>query len=137
MRNAKEIITELKKGFGLKTDLELARFLDVSPTTISTWKSRNSIDYKMIIPLCQKHQIDLNALFLGEKMELPPNETPFESLLQLLTVEIEKRLSLKLDDIKATNELIYDLLEKEDVKRKIDAAKSKMSSKTNGTTKSQ
>jgi transcriptional regulator with XRE-family HTH domain len=137
MQHANKIIYQLKIILNLSTDLELANFLNISPTTLSTWKSRNSIDYKMIINLCDEHNIDLNKLFLDKEILIKSQNNPFDMLIKAITEEVEKRLSTQLDELKATNELIYDLLDKEDVKRKIEEAKGKMAAKNNGVTKNQ
>jgi transcriptional regulator with XRE-family HTH domain len=137
MQDANKIIYQLKIILNLSTDLELANFLNISPTTLSTWKSRNSIDYKMIINLCDEHNIDLNKLFLDKEILIKSQNNPFDMLIKAITEEVEKRLSTQLDELKATNELIYDLLDKEDVKRKIEEAKGKMAAKNNGVTKNQ
>jgi transcriptional regulator with XRE-family HTH domain len=137
MQDANKIIYQLKIILNLSTDLELANFLNISPTTLSTWKSRNSIDYKMIINLCDEHNIDLNKLFLDKEILIKSQNNPFDMLIKAITEEVEKRLSTQLDELKATNELIYDLLDKEDVKRKIEEAKGKMAAKSNGVTKNQ
>lgn len=67
--NAKKIISQLKKYLGVRTDIELSKLMEVSPSTISTWKKRNSLDYSLVLNLCKVHNIDLNLLFFGTKHE--------------------------------------------------------------------
>ena len=58
------IINELKKYLNIKTDSEFAKFLGLKQNTISSWKSRNSLDYDLIISKCD--QINANWLLTGE-----------------------------------------------------------------------
>lgn len=64
LHNAKEIIDRLKLALKLKTDTELAKYLGISQSTVSTWKSRNSLDYELVIAKC-KH-VNLHWLLTGE-----------------------------------------------------------------------
>jgi phage repressor protein C with HTH and peptisase S24 domain len=51
-QDSKEIIARFKEIKKLKTDTELAEFLGIKQNTISTWKSRNTIDLSKIIEEC-------------------------------------------------------------------------------------
>lgn len=128
MRNANKIIETLKEIFNLSTDIGLAEKLNISPTTLSTWKSRNSLDYKMIINLCEEHEIDLNYLFLGIT-ENQERANSLESLIELITKRVRNDISKELQTVQSTQEVLYDLLEKEEVKRRIEEAKSKAQKK--------
>lgn len=63
-QNANLILKKLKKSLKISTDIELSEILNVKPNTISTWKKRNSIDYKLIISICELYEIDLNQIFV-------------------------------------------------------------------------
>ena len=58
------IINELKKYLNINTDTKFAKFLGLKQNTISSWKSRNSLDYDLIISKCD--QINANWLLTGE-----------------------------------------------------------------------
>lgn len=60
------LLKKLKSHLGIQTNIELSRVLDVKPNTISTWKRRNSLDYELIISICNMLDIDLNLLFSTE-----------------------------------------------------------------------
>ncbi|SFW38102.1 Bacteriophage CI repressor helix-turn-helix domain-containing protein [Sinomicrobium oceani] len=60
------LLKKLKSHLGIHTNIELSRVLDVKPNTISTWKRRNSLDYELIISICNMLDIDLNTLFSNE-----------------------------------------------------------------------
>lgn len=67
----REIIQRLKIYLKLDTDKALAEFLGVSVGAISSWKSRNSIDFELIIDTVQG--IDLNWLINGDSYSTTPN----------------------------------------------------------------
>ncbi|MGQ1945400.1 LexA family transcriptional regulator [Ornithobacterium rhinotracheale] len=58
------ILNEIKKHLGYKKDGDFADFLGIKQNTLSTWKSRNTIDYDLIISKCEN--IDANWLLTGE-----------------------------------------------------------------------
>ncbi len=63
MQSVAEVIKKLKSLLGIKTDLELAKLINVKPNTISSWKSRETLQYDTIIELCKQRNIDLNDVF--------------------------------------------------------------------------
>ena len=78
------VLKKLKKALKISTDIQLSEILNVKPNTISTWKKRNSLDYKAIISLCELYEIDLNMLFSSTVTSQRPennlsNKTPFIS----------------------------------------------------------
>ena len=60
-----EILTRIKEGCNLKNDTELAHFLGIAKTTLSNWRSRDSIDYDLVFSKCE--QMDMNWLLTGKK----------------------------------------------------------------------
>jgi transcriptional regulator with XRE-family HTH domain len=68
------ILNRLKEQKKFNTDLEFADFLGIKQSTLSTWRSRNTLDYELIIAKCDN--LNLNWLFNGEgsmyKNEAPP-----------------------------------------------------------------
>ncbi|UGU15903.1 helix-turn-helix domain containing protein [Sinomicrobium kalidii] len=69
-----EILKNLKKYLGIKTNVELSEILDVRPNTISTWKKRNSMDYSRLIAIGKSHKLDLNRLFSNKVKKETFNE---------------------------------------------------------------
>lgn len=53
-----DMLDRIKICQGLKTDAELARFLGISPATLSNWKSRDSIDYDLVFSKCENTNLD-------------------------------------------------------------------------------
>jgi len=68
-QNATFLLNRLKSVKDFKTDLELATFLGVKQNTLSSWKSRGSVDYDLIISKCDT--LDLNWLIRGDSDSLP------------------------------------------------------------------
>jgi len=60
----KDILNRIKEYYNIKSNIDLAKFLEVAPTTISTWIARDSIDYDKIFSICE--ELDLNWLVRGE-----------------------------------------------------------------------
>ena len=63
-RFAKTVLERVKQSRSLKTDTQLAEYLDVGTSTVATWKRRDSLDFRLIVSKCK--DLDLNWLFLGE-----------------------------------------------------------------------
>lgn len=61
--DAKELIIKLKQLYNMSSDIQLCRKLGIKPNTLSTWKVRNSVDFKLIISKCD--DLDFNYLFKG------------------------------------------------------------------------
>ncbi len=58
------ILNKIKKHLGFDSDKDFANFLGIKQNTLSTWKSRNKIDYDLIIAKCEK--INANWLITGK-----------------------------------------------------------------------
>ncbi|THF52865.1 MULTISPECIES: helix-turn-helix domain-containing protein [Flavobacterium] len=103
IQTAKSILTRVKKVFKIKTDAQLAELLNIKPNTISSWKKRNTLDYESIIAQCNKANIDLNEIFLGnENFNFKKKTTPIitkEMLFQYTTGD----LNLERSDIPTIN----------------------------------
>lgn len=65
------ILNEIKNHLGFKKDSDFANFLGIKQNTLSTWKSRNVIDYDLIIAKCDG--IDANWLLTGKGSMLKEN----------------------------------------------------------------
>lgn len=63
------VIERLLIYFNVKTQRELAEQLGVSVTTLSNWKSRNTIDYELLFTKCEN--INFDWLFMGRGEMFP------------------------------------------------------------------
>lgn len=61
--NTELIINRLKEAKKITTDAQLATVLGVKPNTLSTWKTRNSLDLELIFSKCE--DISLDWLIFG------------------------------------------------------------------------
>lgn len=71
------ILKQIKSHYGIKKDAEFAKFLDIPPSTLSSWMNRNSFDYQLLISKCV--EIDANWLLTGKGEMLrnsKMNDTP-------------------------------------------------------------
>lgn len=102
LQNANEILNRLKEAYNMKYDAELANFLDKDPSTISTWRRRNTIDYNHVFSKC--HDLNANYILYGdlpikrEAMEVPQvreSETGYDTHNILQKID---NLSLKPDE---------------------------------------
>ena len=62
---ASEVLDRLIRELGLGNDAELARAMDTSRSTVSSWRTRNSIPFAACVHLCAERGIDLNSVLLG------------------------------------------------------------------------
>ena len=73
--------------FQINTGGELAEKLGVAPSTISTWKVRNTIDYELLFAKCES--VNLNWLITGEG-EMLKTDTPLAGSPDLISLIREK-----------------------------------------------
>ncbi|MDR0606506.1 MAG: helix-turn-helix domain-containing protein [Bacteroidales bacterium] len=67
--NKSEILNRIKIGLNIKNDADLARLLEISPATLSNWRSRNSIDYDMVFSKCEFLNLDWLLTGKGEMLK--------------------------------------------------------------------
>ncbi|MCO7516932.1 helix-turn-helix domain containing protein [Pseudomonas guariconensis] len=73
------ILGRLKLMTGSSTDAELAKALDVSPQTLSSWKVRERIPYALCIDLALAHGLSLDWLLLGEGAQVRTPAAPSDA----------------------------------------------------------
>lgn len=95
----REILNRIKKHYDIHSNADLARFLDVAPTTIASWYSRDSINYDLIFAKCE--QTDLNWLIRGSsKIPVTDNcqatysipTTNYQAQLRIVAQDVLKEL---------------------------------------------
>lgn len=59
------LLERVKQSFGLESDAELSRLLDVRPNVVSNWRRRGSLDYEVIVERCAEQ--DLNWILTGRE----------------------------------------------------------------------
>ncbi len=116
------LIDRIKTAYNIRTDYELAKHLSIAATTVSSWRSRNSIDFDIIYAKCE--QINWNYLILGvgpyfiqcgeqnDKTTCQPNNAAFYSEVELLRSLAERNdqlaaiLNLEINRLKSELERI-------------------------------
>nr|WP_255419919.1 helix-turn-helix domain-containing protein [Mesonia sp. K7] len=61
--NANDIVKKMKTALKVTSNKQLAEKLGVKPNTISSWKQRDSVDYKLLMDTAIKYNINLDAIF--------------------------------------------------------------------------
>ena len=73
------ILSEIKLHYGLKTDADFARFLEIKPQTLASWYTRNSFDIELLYAKC----VDVNPDWLlsgrGEMLRTVSNQNVHNS----------------------------------------------------------
>ncbi|UGU17573.1 helix-turn-helix domain containing protein [Sinomicrobium kalidii] len=59
------VLQRLKDRLGVQTNVELSDILDIKPNTLSTWKKRETLDYRRILTVCHTYRLDINRLFFN------------------------------------------------------------------------
>lgn len=71
-----DAIHRLKQSCSIKTDLECAQFLGVHPSTLSNWKTRNTIQYSILVKKCSEKGLNLHYVLTGEGDPIFPSLLP-------------------------------------------------------------
>jgi|GEM_PF-2747440 len=64
LQNAGLILDRIKQAYNMKSDAQLASYFKKDPSTISSWRRRNSLDFQLIFSKC--HDLNANFLIYGE-----------------------------------------------------------------------
>ena len=65
-QNANLILKRLMKALRFKTAKELSNALNISESTISSWKIRGIGDYELLFTFCEDFKINLHWLLTGD-----------------------------------------------------------------------
>jgi hypothetical protein len=66
LKNATEILNNLKIILNFKTDTDLAGYFGVDRSTLAGWKSRNSLDFNLMFEKLNNENINLHYILTGE-----------------------------------------------------------------------
>lgn len=70
-----EVLKRLHEAFDVSSDAQLARKLQISPGTVSSWRARGSIPYESAVEIAEKDGVSLDWLLLGRG----PKEGPIKT----------------------------------------------------------
>ncbi|RBP30018.1 bacteriophage CI repressor-like protein [Marinobacter pelagius] len=62
----KAVLSRMKQLFGVEKDAELARALDISPQTLSSWRQRSAVPYALCVDCAKSQGASLDWLLYGE-----------------------------------------------------------------------
>ncbi len=80
-------VLEIKK---FKTDAKLAEYLEVAASTLTSWRTRNSIPFEKIIAFCKYEKISMDYIFTGEgKKHIEGQADGEEGMEQPLNLELD------------------------------------------------
>lgn len=69
---AREILQRIKDLYDIATDAELAEFFGITPSALSNWKYRNTVDYKLLFEKC--YGFNYHYIITGEGDRYAPDE---------------------------------------------------------------
>lgn len=106
------LIEKLKKFYGVKTDIQLARELGINQSTLSNWKRRNVLPCDVIITKCEN--VSLDWLFRDEDVpdgkwksttEVAKENAPFFQRYGLTAnpLEVIERLEREVETLEQEN----------------------------------
>ena len=73
---AREILQRIKDLYDIATDADLAEFFGITPSALSNWKYRNTVDYKLLFDKC--FGFNYHYIITGEGDRYAPDEDIFE-----------------------------------------------------------
>lgn len=63
-----EVVRRWMQATNTVTELELCRKLGVAPSSISVWRRRDSVPYKLLVDWCAQHRISVDWLMFGSRV---------------------------------------------------------------------
>lgn len=65
-KNVVSVLGRLKQALGIDTETALAEYLNIAPSTLSSWKSRDTLDYPLIIEKSGIEGLNIHWLLTGD-----------------------------------------------------------------------
>jgi hypothetical protein len=66
MKTSSDVLDRIMQVAQVTTDVNLAGLLNVKPSTVATWRRRNSIPFKKIVAFCQSRHVSLSHVICGQ-----------------------------------------------------------------------
>jgi two-component system, sensor histidine kinase and response regulator len=70
---AREILQRIKDLYDIATDADLSEFFGITPSALSNWKYRNTVDYKLLFEKC--FGFNYHYIITGEGYKYAPDES--------------------------------------------------------------
>lgn len=78
----KTVLSRMKTIYGVEKDAELARALDISPQTLSSWRQRSAIPYSLCVECAKTRGASLDWLLYGEGEMMRDRKSASKSLIK-------------------------------------------------------
>lgn len=119
--SVKDVLARMKAIYHVRRDAELARALNMSPQTLSSWRQRDAIPYALCVECSRAKQVSLDWLLYGvsnQSQALPEEHKLTSSPLYGLA---EEELRHKLNEVLSTlpREDVEDLLSDAKIRQKL------------------
>lgn len=102
MIDSNQILDRAKIAFNISSDVQLADMLGIGKSTLSNWRSRNSIDYAALFAKCERINIDWLITGEGEMLKQPSEEVLPSHTFTLRTDRKVEVQDIPLYDMSAT-----------------------------------
>lgn len=67
------VLSRMKEIYGVEKDAELARALDISPQTLSSWRQRSAVPFALCVECAKSRGASLDWLLYGEGRKMREN----------------------------------------------------------------
>jgi hypothetical protein len=94
---AEEVLERLMLITDSKNDSQLAKWLEISQTTVSSWRSRNVVPYEACVKVAIKTKTSLDVIIFGEAVLNEDVPTPIEGRLFETCWRLSEAISSKSD----------------------------------------
>lgn len=68
--SVKDVLARMKAVYHVTRDAELARALDMSPQTLSSWRQRDAIPYALCVECARSKKVSLDWLLYGDSNQV-------------------------------------------------------------------
>ncbi|WP_430908421.1 helix-turn-helix domain-containing protein [Maribacter sp. 2-571] len=118
--NVKLVLKRIKEELGISKDLELCERLGVKQTTFSSWRSRETIDFRLVLEFAHRESLNLEYVLFGTQKK---DNTTTEAFLSLLVQLVSDKMESKFEKQNELHEKLLFMLEKEDIRRQLEDAR--------------
>ncbi len=110
-KSARAVIRRIMSAYGVANDMQLSAIINVSRTTISSWRTRDVVPYSLCAQLYEENRISLEWLLFGEGQgkKPPQNDDLLFQIVAENTRLIEQNRALSLQNQKLTDALLEKL----------------------------
>lgn len=101
MQDFEKIIQRLYEKLGIIKDSEFCKKFNITPSTVSSWRNRNSIPYEKIIEITQNANLSLDYVLNGKEIKEYETKNHKKEILEILENSSNKEIECFYHLIKA------------------------------------